>query len=294
MKEKKYIVFHIEGGLGKHVAATAVAKALVKNNPERDLIIVCAYPDLFANLDFVHKVFRLGVTPYFYYDYIKDKDTLVFKHDPYNTTSHIIDRENLIKTWIEMYGYEYKNESPEIKLNISYKDYSYDVWKRDKPVLLLHTNGGLIGREGFKYSWTRDLPKYVGQKIVDKYKEDYHIIQVCHDKANALQGVEVLHEKIPNMELFGLVAVSSKRIFIDSSLQHAAIALGLKSNVIWIGTHPSIFGYKQNNNIVAKLENHMNPNAYLYEYDFNGSLFEMPNNKNLLFNADNVLSKLKI
>jgi hypothetical protein len=57
MKQNKYSIFHIEGGLGKHVAATAVARAIKKNHPERDLIVVCAYPEIFINLDFISRVY---------------------------------------------------------------------------------------------------------------------------------------------------------------------------------------------------------------------------------------------
>ena len=72
--EKKYSIFHIEGGLGKHVLATAVARCIKNNHPERELIVVCAYPEVYLNLDFVGRVYRLGNTPYFYDDYINEKD----------------------------------------------------------------------------------------------------------------------------------------------------------------------------------------------------------------------------
>ena len=32
--EKKYSIFHLEGGLGKHVAATAVAQCIKNNYPD--------------------------------------------------------------------------------------------------------------------------------------------------------------------------------------------------------------------------------------------------------------------
>lgn len=41
----KYSIFHVQGGIGKHVAATAVARAIKNNYPERQLIVVSAYPD---------------------------------------------------------------------------------------------------------------------------------------------------------------------------------------------------------------------------------------------------------
>ncbi|NBP58132.1 hypothetical protein EBU71_16670 [bacterium] len=80
---KKYSIFHLQGGIGKHVAATAVAKAIKNNFPDRKLIVVCAYPDIFINLSFVDRVFLLGGTQYFYQEYIQDKDSIIFHHEPY-------------------------------------------------------------------------------------------------------------------------------------------------------------------------------------------------------------------
>jgi hypothetical protein len=51
--DKKYAVFHVDGGIGKHIAATAVAKCIKNNHPDRELIVVCAWPSPFINLDFV-------------------------------------------------------------------------------------------------------------------------------------------------------------------------------------------------------------------------------------------------
>ena len=40
-----YSIFHLEGGLGKHIEATAVAKCIKNNHPQRKLIVICAYPE---------------------------------------------------------------------------------------------------------------------------------------------------------------------------------------------------------------------------------------------------------
>jgi len=89
MSEKKYSIFQIQGGLGKHIAATAVAQAIKNNYPDRELIVVCAWPELWANLPFVYRVFPLGNTSYFYDEYIDGKDSLIFGNEPYFTTTHI-------------------------------------------------------------------------------------------------------------------------------------------------------------------------------------------------------------
>ena len=97
--EKKYSIFHVEGGLGKHVMSTAVAQCIKNNYPDRELIVVCAYPEIFLNLQFVDRVYRLGNTSYFYEDFIKNKDSKIFKHEPYFTEDHIHKKLNLIENW---------------------------------------------------------------------------------------------------------------------------------------------------------------------------------------------------
>ena len=75
--EKKYSIFHLQGGIGKHIAATAIAQAIKANHPDRKLIVVCAYPDIFINLPYVHRVYTIGNTQYFYQEYVQGKDSIL-------------------------------------------------------------------------------------------------------------------------------------------------------------------------------------------------------------------------
>lgn len=273
-----YSIFHLEGGLGKHVAATAVAKCIKNNHPDRKLIIVCAYPEIFLNLDFVDRVYRIGNTPYFYDNYINNKDSIIFKHEPYFTTDHIHKRLPLIENWCKLYGLNYNGERPELKFNIRQKQIGFKRWSRNKPIMVIHTNGGPMKEQPYPFSWTRDMPLGLAQEIVNYYLNDYHIIQICRDSVTALQGVEVVTETMTNMELFSLLYLSDKRLLIDSSLQHAAAAMNLPSTVLWVGTDPKIFGYSIHNNIKANLsDSDMKlPDSYLFDYNFNGIIHECP------------------
>jgi hypothetical protein len=286
---KNYALFHIEGGLGKHVAATAVAKCIKNNHPDRELLIVCAYPEVFLNLNFVHKVFRLGNTPYFYQDYIKDKDTLIFKHEPYFTEDHIGKKLSLIENWCKLYKLDYLGETPELVFNIRQTQWGFRKWQRQRPVMVIQTNGGPLNQE-MPYSWTRDIPYPVAQALVDYYAKDYHIIQVCRHEENKLSGCEHVMESMSNMELFSLLLSSQKRILIDSCLQHAASALGLKSTVLWIGTSPKLFGYDSHDNIIAQInENIKLPDSYLFDFSFNGVLHECPLMDFNIFDMDSII-----
>lgn len=276
-ENSKFSIFHIEGGLGKHVAATAVAKCIKNNHPDRELIVVCAYPEVFINLSFVDRVYRIGVTPYFYDNYVKNVDSIIFKHEPYFTTNHIHKKLPLIENWCKLYELVYNGEQPELRFNLRQKQLGFNKWNRDKPIFLIHTNGGPISEQPYPYAWTRDMPSDLAQEMANIYSTSHHVIQVCRNKATALSNVEVVTETLSNSELFMLVAMSDKRFLIDSSLQHAAAALNLPSSVIWIGTSPIIFGYNIHNNIIADLSDDVKlADSYLFDYNFNGVVHECP------------------
>jgi len=291
---RTFSIFHIEGGLGKHVAATAVAKTIKNNHPDRELIIVCGYPEIFLNLDFVSRVYRIGMIPYFYDDYINEKDSLIFKHEPYSTTEHIHKTLPLIDNWCKLYGLTITDESPSLVFNGMQSEVGNNSWRRDKPILLIHTNGGPLTEQPNQYSWCRDMPKGLAQQIANQYiLNGYHIIQVCRNQVNALDGVEVVSEVMENMKLFSLLTVSSKRVLIDSSLQHAASALNLPSTVLWVATSPKIFGYELHSNIVAKLPNTVKlPDSYLFDYNFNGLIHECPILETPIFNYDDIITTI--
>jgi hypothetical protein len=289
----KYSLFHIEGGLGKHIAATAVAKCIKNNHPDRELIVVCGYPEIFLNLPEVDRVYRIGMTPYFYQDYINGRDTLIFKHEPYFTTDHVHKRLSLIENWCKLFGLNFSGESPELVFNIRQRQFGSRKWKRDRPTLVLQTNGGPMKDQPYPYSWTRDMPNPIAQSVVNSFAKDYHIIQVCRSQEQALLGVEVMHEQVSNMELLSLLLFSQKRVLIDSCLQHAAAALRLPSTVLWIGTSAETFGYAMHNNIQAKLPEKVKlPDSYLFDYSFHGTIHECPLLDLNIFDESEVLNSV--
>jgi hypothetical protein len=291
---EKYAIFHIEGGLGKHIAATAVAKTIKNNHKDRKLIIVCSYPEIFVNLSCVWRVYRNGTTSYFYDDFIKDKDSLVFKHEPYFTTDHIHGKLPLIQNWCNLYGLNWLGEMPEVKFNLREQMVFQKKWAREKPIFLIQTNGGPLLDQPFPYSWTRDMPPLLSKSIVEHFKKDYHIIQICRNELNFIDDVEVQNQPMSNMELLYLLTMSEKRLLIDSSLQHGAAALKLPSTVLWVATNPDIFGYELHDNISANISKTIPlPDSYLFDYNFHGSLHECPIFEgDILFDFDKIINSL--
>lgn len=295
---EKYSIFHVQGGIGKHIAATAVAKAIKNNYPDRKLIVVCAYSEIFINLNFVHRVFIIGNTNYFYQEYVKDKDSLIFHHEPYYTSDHIHKRSRLIPNWCKLYNLNYNNETPELKFNKLQFDISKRFWARSKPIMIIHTNGGVMTIDAKPYSWTRDMPEDIAQELVNHYKKDYNIFQITKINSPKLKDAEHIfatpQASLSLMELFSLVLHSKKRIFIDSCMQHAAAAMKRSSTVLWNGTSPKTFGYDLHDNLCTDIPYDFKlPGSYLFDFDFNGIEIEYPFTDDVkLFDIDKIISSV--
>ena len=295
----KYSIFHVQGGIGKHVAATAIAQAIKNNHPDRKLIVVCAYAEIFNNLSFVDRVYTIGATSYFYQNYIQGKDSIIFHHEPYFTTEHIHKKLPLIQNWCKLYGLEYNNEQPVIKFNKLQYDLSRKFWvKGSKPIMLIHTNGGMMTTDAKPYAWTRDMSEKLAQDLVDHYKKDYTIYQVTKINSPKLKGANHIfasqQQTLSLMEFFSVLLHSDKRILIDSSLQHAAAAVNKPSTVLWNGTSPTVFGYDIHTNITTKIPYDFKlPGSYLFDFDFNGNEIEYPfTDDQELFNVDEIIASV--
>ena len=59
----EYLVWHVEGGLGKNIAATSLLSSLKQKYPDRKIIMVVSYPEIFLNFPEVDRVYQAGNTP---------------------------------------------------------------------------------------------------------------------------------------------------------------------------------------------------------------------------------------
>tara|TARA_R110002020_G_scaffold153242_2_gene332616 strand:+ start:1432 stop:2331 length:900 start_codon:yes stop_codon:yes gene_type:complete len=276
-------VFQIEGGVGKHIAATAVIKAYKKAHPKRKIVVVCAFPEIFLRNKDVARHYRLGMVPYFYEDYIYKKDVQIYAQDPYRQTNHIIKKSHLVETWCDMVGVPYNNEATEISFNFREKEVGAAtinalIPKNNKPVLIFQPFGGPgKDHQPHPYAWTRDLHPSVAQAVVDKLKDKYNILHICYEFHPHLKDCIRFDGMISKKELFSMLSWSEKRLFIDSSLQHAAAAMRLPSIVTWVATKPEQFGYPLHNNLRPSKEFPRGlVDSYLYDYNFTGTIHECP------------------
>ena len=276
--QEKYFIWFINGGLGKNVAATALVKSIKKTYPDRKFILVCSWPQVFLNNPNIDRVYNGRNIPHFHEDYIEGKDVIICNQEPYNQTGHVTKQKHVLESWCELLGIEYTNQQPELFYNYA-EQKRYQHQTSPKPILLIHTSGGPVDDEAH-YNWTRDIPMEFAASIVDKYSPTHNIIQVTRPNGYTLQhpSIKLINTPMTNLNLFSLLQNSDKRILIDSCLQHAAAAMNLPSTVLWVGTSPTLFGYKHHQNIIADLPKKANQliDSTLFDYQFGNNEYQCP------------------
>jgi hypothetical protein len=282
-----YLIFTVNGGAGKNVLATAVVKAIKNNKPKTKIIVITAYKEIWMYNPNVYRIYTFGNTPNFYNDYIKDNDENVeiCSLEPYSTTDYILKRKSLIEIWCDLVKVPYNNEKPELFFNQREIEFANNQRSlTDRPIMLIQTNGG--APQDMKVSWMRDMPLSNAQevvqhftnnvKVIQKYGQNFRIIQIRRDDQPALQGVEQFKGNL--RELMILIKYSEKRLFIDSVCQHIAAALEKPSTVVWVRNNPKVLGYDIHDNIITKAEDEIDTtsDSFLEPYDIQGNVYQCP------------------
>ena len=286
------IIFQINGGIGKCVAATAICEVIKKKYPNDKLIVVSGYADVFLNNPYVDRAYNYGGVSYFYEEYIEDKDIKIFAHDPYMEAEHVQYKEHLMETWCRMFELEYNGEQPKIYLTNRERTFFINKYVSDKPIFIIQPNGGAAN--DMKYSWARDLPRHIVQQVIDEFKNDYNVVHIKRDDQLKYDGTFEVSDGFRGLAV--LIEMSEKRLLIDSFAQHTAAAMGKPSTVCWVVNKPNVFGYNMHDNIVS------NPftakpelrNAYFNQFNIGGELVEFPyENENQIFNIQDIIQSLK-
>ena len=111
------IIFQINGGQGKCIAATAVCKAIKAQYPDSRLIVVSGHPYVFLCNELIDENLGFNELRYFWQQHIDGQDIKVMAHDRYLETAFIQGKTHLAKLWCEMFGIKYNGELPELFIN---------------------------------------------------------------------------------------------------------------------------------------------------------------------------------
>jgi hypothetical protein len=269
----KFVIFHIDGGCGKNIAATAVVKSIKAEYPEHKLIVICAYPEVFLHNPNVFRVYKFGNIPYFYDDYILNKDSIILRAEPYFSGDLLYKRKSLSNVWCDVFNIPCVDEAPELFLTTRELVFAQNKIQADGSILLIQTTGGAES-QAHPYSWSRDLPPIFAQDLVNSLKDSFSkILHVRRDNQPALENTIQVSDTFRN--LFCCISIADKIIGIDSFVQHAAAALNKKATVGWISNSPIVFGHKIHHNIIANGAESFRHriDSYLEKDDWTGGRF---------------------
>jgi hypothetical protein len=290
----KYAIFHIDGGCGKSIVGTAVVKSIKAAYPDRKLIVVTAYPEVFLHNPNVHRVYRFGNIPYFYDDYINNKDTKILRMEPYHSGELLYKKKSLAEIWCDVFGIPCIDLKPEIFLTEREIIFTQNKLQKDGPLLIVQSSGG-AEQQGHPYSWSRDLPPAFAQDIVNTVKDKFSkVLHIRRENQPAIEGTLLLSDNFRN--LFCYISLADKLLCIDSFAQHAAAAFNKPATVGWISNSPVVFGHKIHNNIIASGDESYRHriDSYLESEDWTGGRFhECPyDNMANMFNKDQFVESI--
>jgi len=259
------VIFHIEGGLGKHIMATALLKVIKKHHPKDEIHVVCAYPDVFKHNPAAFQVHQNGQHGAFYKNHIKGREskTKIYFADPYTQSDYILEQDHLFNIWANQWGMKYEGETPQIYLTKSEIDYFKPFYQTEKPILAIQPNGGPANL-GYNYSWTRDIPEPVVLKVIEEFKATHTIVHIKREDQKKYPDTLQALDGFRSIAI--LLQLSDKRLLIDSFAQHLAATSNLSSTVCWVTTKPEVFGYEMHTNIKA--------NDFTLKVDFPNNLYQ--------------------
>jgi hypothetical protein len=287
----KYSIFHVDGGIGKNIVGTNIVRNIKKVYSDRQLIVVSPYPEVFIHNPNVYRVYKTGMCPYFYEDFVKDKDSIIFKHEPYSSSDVITRKTNLPKAWCKTLNIAYDANKPELHFNQIEQQNAVllaQTYSRGKPLIAVQVNGGVgaVPRH-INFNWFRDLPPQYVQPIINKYKDEYTFVQIRSN--NQLQLENCVQVDLTLREIFLLLSQCKTAITIDSLTQHVMAAFQKPSLVCWVGNSPIVYGYSLHTNVVSTLKlNEENLESYLDPYPLQTQGHQCPQSYdvNALFNPE--------
>lgn len=304
----KNIIFVVDGGIGKAICATAVVKRVAEEFPDKRIIVMTGYPDIFMYNPNVYKVFNFGNPLYFYDDYV-NKESFVIRVEPYTDYGYMSEEEHIITAWCRMIGIERKDAVPEMffldnELEAAKAYVSKLTAGFKKKFVVFQWVGGIVPGAKDELSMLdainrmhrRSLTKSVAQKVANKLiARDYVVGSVQHENFPDIQGTERLF--FPNSPARGIIALlkySDCFIGIDSFIHHGAMAFNKKGVVIWGGTNPKKLGYDHHTNltkVACKTPFCHRPDSYVFDATSIGSIWNCPHNtKCLEYDADEILA----
>jgi hypothetical protein len=269
---ERHILF-VNGGIGKHIEATAVARA-IKKKTGSNITVISAHPEVFKHNQNLEDNYFAGSPEKFFKHCVIENKAISYNSDPYIHPEYIYDKLHFTKAWCKQLGIEDDGIKPDLFLTETEIEDAKDFLKERKidtnKLVLFQWQGGVIPKSNStadqmsakKVMFRRSLPVSVAQEVADKLKEQgFTVWSIQHPQQYNLKDVPIpiigLEKDksiimLPIRLIFAILSLCKTFIGIDSFLQHASAALDKKGIVCWGATDFRNDGYEHNINLEIK------------------------------------------
>lgn len=295
-QKDSFAVFHINGTPEKDLIGTCVVNSIKEQNPNKKIIVTTNFPEIWLHNPDVWRVYKLGHTPYFHDDFIKDKNTDVFANDPYLESDYIYQTKPLAEIWCKMIGVKHNGSKPKIYLTQREKEVTERLLTADKSKKILIAGNDLFPpNEKIIYNWTKDLPIYISQQVANAARaKGYKVIQIRLPNQPPIEGAITLNL---NFRLtLAALKIFDKCLLIDSYLQHAAVAIEKPSVVTWLSGNPDIKSYEMHTNIKGEITPAIKEDLenFNHVFDIVGKMVSKPKVMEGVYSVDKIIKALEL
>lgn len=240
------LILSFQGGIGKHILATSMIRWAREKFPDKKIMVVSAYPEIFEYNPHIYRNLTLN-QPYLFEDYIKNNDFRV--GEPYSLHEYYrdADKMHITKLYPKAYGFNEYNENPqtEIFLTEGEKAEARQFLGIGAPVITIQASGGVAPGQDFGKkidSVQRDMPYAMGNLIVEEIlRRGFRLLQVRSATEPELPRTIQLQARFR-----GFISIASQavgHIGIDSSMMHATAVFKKPMLIFWSQTHVDNLGY---------------------------------------------------
>lgn len=280
----KGIVVHLQGGLGKCIIFTAVAKCFKETYPDKELIVISGFPEVFVNNPNVDHNYGF-ITPELWQRYYGNPDYEVFAQDPYMEDDWIKNKSrHLSEIWCQMLGLICSGTNPELFFSGPELDELNLMIQTDKPICVVQSSGGANPKSR---SWTRNPPRGEFDEYLSQYLESHFIVHLCVPDTPGLQNIHQRIDILNRRQAMCLVYYAPMFIGIDSYGMHTRAANSLSgATTIFLPLAESKerLGYPHKNwnwvvprpEIQDKLRNHTDYFATVFKLNIDNSSENCP------------------
>jgi len=221
MEERKNLVLHINGGIGKCIIATAVIRSYKQNYPGSRVVVVSGYPDVFIHNPDVYLNFSFN-TPYLWQDYYGSDEWEVSAKDPYMENAWIKnEKRHLTDIWCDLLGVPSVQKTPLLYFSGPEVDDLNAMIKTDKPLLVVQSTGG---SNAAARSWTRNPPQNEFDEFLGFFKDTHYILHLCLPETPNLTNCHQRVDNLSRRQAMCFIHYAAEFVGIDSFGQHARAA----------------------------------------------------------------------